>query len=375
MKPKILYLNFCYDVGINPPNGIFRKILNQKQAFEALGYDVVLTAFDCREDSFSILGTSYKMFHNDYCKILRPRYRYKIVSEYLKENKIDILYIRSMFGTGPSLLRLLKEVKKNNLQTKIIFEIPTYPYDNEVKKINSEFVSLQIGKIFRRFLYKYIDYIVTFTRDEKIFNIECINISNGINLEEITERTEHKRTKDKIVFTSVSAIEEWHGVDRFIKSMEAYLQTNTDKLDIIFNVVGPLDKASELIQYTNSKAVLKDRIVFHGFLTPKELEKIYNETDIAVGSLGIHRIGLSELQPLKNREYCAKGLPFIIGFNDIDFEKEPFVYKVKGDESLINISNIISWYNQLIISTKDIRKFSEQFSWDRQMKKVIDRIK
>lgn len=80
------------------------------------------------------------------------------------------------------------------------------------------------------------------------------------------------------------------------------------------------------------------------------------------------------MKALKNREYCAKGLPMIFSENDLDFENANFVYKAPADESLIDINDVINWYGNLKVSSHEIREFSKKFSWDIQMKKVIDNI-
>lgn len=372
MKNSILYLNFCYDKAVQPPNGIFKKILSQKKSFEKMGYKVYITEFDSKDNSFGVQDTEYKIYHNNYKKILRPHYRYKVIQDFLKNNSIDIIYIRSMFGTGPSLINFLKSIKKLNPNIKIAFEIPTYPYDNEVRKLNSEYVSLMIGKIFRNFLYKYIDKVVTFSTDKKIFNIDCINISNGVDLDSLNVKKPKNNIDNKIVFTSVSAIEDWHGIDRFIKAMEVYYNNN-NIIDIEFNIVGSLDKTEQLIKQVK-ESNLTDKVIFHGFKTSYELDLIYDKTDVAIGSLGVHRIGLTEVQPLKNREYTAKGIPFVISFNDIDFEECKFVYKVSGDENIIDINQIINWYEKLDMDSGEIAKNASRFSWDIQMKNVIDEL-
>ena len=107
----------------------------------------------------------------------------------------------------------------------------------------------------------------------------------------------------------------------------------------------------------------------------QELDDIYNETDIGVGSLGRHRSGLHTMRALKNREYCAKGIPMIFSEDDPDLRDVPFVYHITPDEKLIDIEKLIVWYENINLEPKDIRKYAKEFSWDIQMKKVIDEIK
>lgn len=109
----------------------------------------------------------------------------------------DLIYIRNP-GSNPFFISFLKKIKNK----KIIMEIPTYPYDNEA---DSFFLKVQniLNKVYRRKLKNYIQRIVTYSDDKKIWEIPCINISNGIGLNEI-KIINKKNIKDKIVFTSIS---------------------------------------------------------------------------------------------------------------------------------------------------------------------------
>ncbi|MCB8566263.1 glycosyltransferase [Fusobacterium ulcerans] len=279
----------------------------------------------------------------------------------------DLIYIRNP-SSNPFFISFLKKIKNK----KIIMEIPTYPYDNEA---DSFFLKVQniLDKVYRRKLKNYIQRIVTYSDDKETWGISCINISNGIDLDEIKLRNK-KEIKNKIVFTSVSNCSIWHGIDRFIYSILEYIKNN-GKEEIVFNIIGEGNETSKLKQIVKENKILENIVIFYGRQSGKELDKIYNITDIGIGSLGIHRISLETVQPLKNREYCAKGLPFIISFNDPDFINKEFIYKVSNNEKLFDIEKIIEWYKNLKITSKEIREYSKNFSWDIQMKKVVNYLK
>ena len=281
---------------------------------------------------------------------------------------IDYIFIRYL-GTYPWVLWYYKFLKQIGL--KIILEIPTYPYDGEIKKEN---IFTKIDKKYRLELYKYVDKIVTYSDDKEIWGIPCINISNGIDLENVKLIKRKEKKVKKIVFTSVSICSYWHGIDRVINSLVEYKKSG-GKEKIIFNVVGKGAETLNLKKIVEDNPIIKDIVIFHGFKLEKDLEKIYNETDIAVGSLGIHRIkGLKSVRPLKNREYTAKGIPFIISFNDPDFVDKKFVYKISNNEELFDFKKIIDWYEKLKTTPEEIREYAKSFSWDIQMKKVIDKL-
>lgn len=362
---KGIYLNFVPEYEI----GVYKKINYQIKSFNKLGANTE----KCKiiEEKFYIDDIFINNYHtgiNFKEKLLRKIDLYfclkKLHQIKLYEN-IDFIYIR-YFYSSPWFISYLKFLKKLNL--KIILEIPTYPYDGEVK---DNFFT-RWDKNYREELHKYVDKIVTYSDDKEIWGIPCINISNGIDLDEI-KIINKKNIKDKIVFTSVSNCSFWHGIDRFIYSILEYIKNN-GKEEIIFNIVGEGNETSKLKQIVKENK-LEEYVIFHGKKLGKELDEIYNESDIGIGSLGIHRISLELVQPLKNREYCAKGLPFILSFNDPDFINKEFVYKIGNNEKLFDIEKIIEWYKNLKITSKEIREYSKNFSWDIQMKKVVNYLK
>lgn len=371
---KIVYFSIVSSIDV----GVQKKIEYQIKAFESLGYEVIslkMQKNDQGNESFlcndKILLTNVIVCGKTFLRKIKKKIDWiKICKETIKEleqRKTKKIYIRYP-GSDIIFLNFLKKLKKQNYD--IYIEIPTYPYDNETTKYN---LLKLIDKIYRKKLYKYVKKIITFSKDKKIWNIPCINISNGISLENIKAINRDKKKRDIIKFTSVSNCSFWHGIDRFLFSLIEYGQRNKNR-KIEFNIIGEGFESDKLKKIINNNLFLKKIVKFQGFKSGRELEEIYNETDIGIGSLGIHRIGLEEVQPLKNREYAAKGLPFVIGFNDPDFEESKYVYKVANKEEIIEIENIIKWYLENNFKSVEIRKDAERFSWDIQLKKVIDNI-
>lgn len=293
----------------------------------------------------------------------RKIYREIIVNSCIKN--ITHIYIR-YYRSDYLFLNFIKKLNEKGI--KIILEIPTFPYDNEVKKNN---ISLLIDKYYRKKLYKYVDRIVTYSLDKHIWGIPCINISNGIDLKKIKKI--NKKQQKEIIFTSVSNCSFWHGIDRVLKSLEKYGE-QINKKDIIFNIVGEGNELENFKKIVMNSDYLSKIVKFQGFKLGEDLDKIYDKTDIGIGSLARHRSGLYTMRALKNREYCAKGLPMIFSEDDPDLREVPFVYHATADEQLINIEELLEWYEQLKLEPKEIRKYSEKFSWDIQMKKVLDEV-
>lgn len=365
---KILYFTLMPEWAI----GVHKKIDFQIKSLEKITQTKVNS---CRLKNEKLYFNEKKIGNYNrgkkiYHKILRKIQEYiilkKLQNKELYEN-IDIIYIRR-FNATSYLINYFKFLKK--LNKKIILEIATYPYDKEIKK-ESYFV--RQDRRWRKEYYKYVDKIVTFSEDKKIWNIPCINISNGIDLEEIKIRKKEKNIG--INFISVSQCHFWHGIDRFLYSLLHY-KKNSGKEKIKFHIVGEGSETPKLKKIVEDNIELQDIVIFHGFKSGKELDEIYNNSDIGLGGLAAFKQGIKIGSALKNREYCAKGIPFIIGYDDTSFSKDlPFYYQVSNDESLLDIEKIIEWYKNLKVTPEEIRKYAEDnLTWDKQMKKVIDNI-
>lgn len=364
---EIFYLNFVYGVDI----GVLKKIDAQINALEKNGIKCFRSKIidghfyleNFKVHTYSEGGSLKE-------KILRKIDKYFIYKK-LKKTKlyqnINVVYIR-YDKSDPFFLCYLKFLKK--LNKKIIIEIPSYPYDREALNSN---IFLFLDKICRKKLYKYVDKIVTYSEDEKIWGIPTIKLNNGINLNSISliKKIEHV----SITFIIVAKIAFWHGIDRFLLSMANYYKNYHNKL-IFLKIVGEgsqkeIDKLKNIIKNHN----LKEYVKFYGSKFGEELDEIYNYCDIGIGGLAAYKQGIKTGSGLKNREYCAKGIPFIIGYEDKSFKNCKFLYRVSNDNSLVNIADILEWYNNLKMTSEEIREFAIQnLSWDIQMKKVIDNI-
>jgi glycosyltransferase involved in cell wall biosynthesis len=371
---KILFLFFST---LNPDTGVKKKVISQSQALEKLGCNVEICHYELnRQKTVYTLKagkTAIETTKNNLFGKLKRRCSYKKLTRYILTKEIETLYIRYTQSADPFFNTFLRNLKRNNIQ--IMLEIPTYPYDKETNHCNLRTkLSIGIEKFFRRYLYKTVDRVIAFCLEKEIFHIPTIIISNGVDLEQTTLINHNLPSQDSLIFTSIAEIKFWHGLDRIIESLKEYYKKNQQK-KIIVNIVGPgdtgtLHKLKSLVRNYN----LTDYVLFHGGKSGEALDNLYNTTNICLGSLARHRSGVHTLRTLKNREYAAKGLPMIFSEDDPDFRDVNFVYRVKADESLINLEDVVAWYQTVKDCSQQIRTFSQQFSWDIQMKKVLDAI-
>lgn len=303
-------------------------------------------------------------------------YKYEKTLKYIFENNFEIVYIRYVYMANPCFIKFLKKIKEKNI--KVILEVPTYPYDKElVHKDIIRQIKYFIERKYRDKMCNYVDKIITFSDDDEIFGIKTIKISNGIDPNEIPIIDKNvKKSINEINFIGVAGIAFWHGFDRFILSMVEYYKNNPKEI-IKFHIVGDGDK--EVVN--NLKKLVKenkleDYVTFYGYKSGKKLDDIYNDSDIAIGSLGFFRTGDIMGSTLKVREYCARGIPFIIGYKDISLNKElKFYYEVSNDETLLDLNKILEWYENLNVKSEEIRKFAiENLSWDKQIKIILENI-
>jgi hypothetical protein len=120
---------------------------------------------------------------------------------------------------------------------------------------------------------------------------------------------------------------------------------------------------------------IRDHVIFHGFLKGDDLDRIFDQCHLAVGSLGIHRIGLHQISILKAREYCARGIPYLIAGSDPDFPDDfPYILRFSSDESPIDIDRVIVFMTGIYQDPDHPQKMRHyarvNLDWSIKMKKL-----
>lgn len=289
-----------------------------------------------------------------------------------------VLYIRYFLVDIWTYKKLCTIKKEKNV--KIIIEFPTYPYDNEYKKFHPYILK---DRFWRKYLHKFVDVCVTFSDDNAIYGIRAVNISNGVDTKKIQMRIP-KNTSGEIHLIAVAKFAPWHGFDRIIDGMGMYYQKKPKHI-IKFYIVGYGDKNIEENYKSRIKQYKLENYVFllgekHG----KDLDELYNLSDIAIDSMGRHRSKVYYNSSLKGKEYMAKGLPIVSGVKtELDYvENYPYYLRVPADDSYVDMYDIIKFYNSIYKSieadsvTKIIRKYCEDnFDIDKCFESVVKEIK
>ena len=99
---------------------------------------------------------------------------------------------------------------------------------------------------------------------------------------------------------------DWHGVDKLIRFAETCP-------DVTVNIVGYSTADVNMPIPANAHLL--------GFMDRAQLRAIYLTTDVACGTLALHRKNMDEACTLKVREALSYGVPVIIAYHDTDLSE------------------------------------------------------
>ncbi len=361
-------------------SGISKKIHYQVKGLCENGHEVHLCYYDYDSNGHKcrfVDGEVIKNYGGGVFAGVLQRVDYSCIYDYCKQKQIEFVYARCFQNANPWLIKLFKRLK--NLGVKTVTEIPTYPYDREFVTFSwLKRIELKIDQLFRHSLCCQMDAIVTFSDAERIFGQRTIRISNGVDFDSIPLHEYHPSIDGAIHLIGVAEVHLWHGYDRLIAGLGEYYRKHPLP-NIIFHIVGGVDPFDMYglgdypgLQTLIDQYGLRDHVVFHGQLFGSELDAIFNQCCLAVGSLARHRTGISVIKTLKNREYASRGIPFIYSETDSDFDNKHYVLKVPPDETPIDINAVLDFICNNQFQSQEIRKTVENLSWKIQMKKVVD---
>ncbi len=377
MSMKGIYFTTICNIEDDTDNalpGIKEKIRRQVEFFRKHGIDLY----------YYYAGDEAKKgrFHKYISRLPFYRDRYKLNSEMAAET--DFIYVRKPLMMNMGLVDLLRRIRKENPKIKILMEVPTYPYDNEIKGIFQKMYLIK-DRYARKRLYRYVDVILTFSDDKEIFGIKTINLSNGVDTRAASDAlTGIIRPKDGTIrIMACARFDFWHGYDRAIEGLHSYIRDPGSDKKVELEMVGdgPMVTAyKELVEQYG----LQEYVRFHGRLLGDALADVYAKSDIGLDSMGRHRSGVFYNSSLKGKEYCAYGLVIVSGVkteldNDDSFE---YYYRIPADDSPVDFNKLIVFYNDVTDNGRkreEVRKAimqyaSEHFSMDVVLKPVIDYI-
>ncbi len=214
----------------------------------------------------------------------------------IREYKPDVIYLRfglysfplhRLFKIAPVVLETNSDDRQEYLKRGAFF------YWMNRLTSNLTFVSTS-GIIFPS--HELVDMLMP--KREKPFRV----ISNGMNLSHV-EILSPTKNKQPIITMVCSLGMKWHGVDKLIDFAKRMS-------DVTVNIVGYSQKDLDVTVPSNVK--------LRGFLDGQGVRNVLAQTDVALGTLALHRNQMQEASVLKVREALAYGIPVVIAFRDTD---------------------------------------------------------
>ena len=368
---KLHYISSACFSDISNLTGTQKKILSQIDCLKNLGVDVI---HHYPKSSFKNKYISY--LHSCPVRIID----YIILRCTIKEN--DIVYLRrERHHISYLFLLILKRRYKFVIESQSIDKQELAP---NISKGSNIFHALYVYYcyisciLFEKKIKNSADGIVSVTNEIGEYNSDITNhrlhyltLGNGIDVDKIRIREITSQSDSKLHVLCVAQVAYWHGIDRFIRGLNEY-ESTPDKKNIVLHIVGDGAELPHLKELT-AELNLQDSVIFHGFKSGKELDEMFDICHIAIGSLAGFRAGLTELSSLKSREYCARGIPFLMASKDADFpEGFNWVQMVPAEENPIDMNTVVDFANRVMADPEHpqkMRRYAEEhLDWLAKMK-------
>ncbi len=257
----------------------------------------------------------------------------------------DYIYVRRTTA-DKRYIDFFRTIKKRWPKSKILIEIFTYPYDRDEFLRPMTWPYYFKEKYQREKLAEYVDRYITYSEDEVLFGVPTIRTGNGILVDNVKLPQLRGKEDDAVHLIAVAFMQKHHGYERLIKGLYEYYQKG-NKRKVICHLVGD-GPEKQGYQKLVQKYGLEENVIFYPVLLGEALDKVYEQGDIALSSLGFYKDKLNRENSLKVREYMAKGFPIITvcKVNGID-EAYPFVCQLPNNATPVEIETILEFYDDL----------------------------
>jgi glycosyltransferase involved in cell wall biosynthesis len=358
-----------------PNRGVLNKMRYQTDALRSLGFEV--TTVVGREQGVVFNGTRVVEYRRTGGRPRRVVNHYAwfwgVVARQCAAEDYDAVYIRHP-GSNPAFLGFLARMRRGNAKLRIILEVATYPMAGEADSLAQKLI-LASDTICSPLLRRFVNYVVTFSSHSEIYGIPCIRSSNGIDVSAVRLRGASKPDRSAPRLLGVASLAKWHGYDRVLHGLRRALDQNPSVTPhVSFAGHGPA--AAELRELCTSLG-LDDHVTFHGMTTGTELDELFDRSDVAIASLGMHRIGVERASSLKTREYCARGVPFVLAGRDDSFpETFPFALRVPVGDEPIDLIKLLDDFGAAVSHVEDpaaeMRSYAvDHLSWTMRVSEIM----
>lgn len=157
-------------------------------------------------------------------------------------------------------------------------------------------------------------------------------ISNGVDMKIVEVLPPPQNDKPALTLVGTPGMN-WHGVDKLLRFAQA-------SPDVCVNIVG--------YSAGDVDMPIPPNVTMHGFLSYAQIREVFLKTDVACGTLALHRKNMQEACPLKVREAVLYGLPLLLAYHDTDL----------SEVNLPTILQIPNTEDNLVTHAEPIRRFA-----------------
>lgn len=376
MKKVLFLMRYPLDDDYN----LKPKFNGQMQACVNLGFDVSYIGYDAGNIYLISVNSGEKLkignTHFGSFKKYRSTFGffdlYSALKTVLKNGWYDYIYMRKKMVTGKAVA-VLKEYKKAG--GTLIVEIPSYG----VTENSLGFIRNMAVRVFARSGKRFAGLVDYYT----LIGSECpeyfrgkpaIEIANGVSLETIPLK-KFSELKSEIHMLALASMRDWQGFDRVIRGMGSY----SGEYRLVLHLAGQdFDGSVQRWLKTADELGLSSDVVYHGALYDEKLAEMFDTCHFAIGSMGFHRKGAAVGSSLKVREYIARGIPFIYGYEDSALTgNEWFALNFPADDSPVDFDKVVPWIKGIYNRNEflqEIRQYAgEHLSWETQFSRVFSK--
>ena len=353
-KRALLIANI--DLGDDNNAGVALKIKGQAMALESHGFTV---------DRVHNIGNKLVLNSKTIQKLTGLSIQKKI-SWYNHLGQInlkgyELVWLRHQVST-PSMITLLRHMRKGHPDITIIMDMPTYPYNQEWTGLRGTAV-MTMDRHYRSQLKNYVDLIAHSGPERKIFGIPTVSMTNGIDVSQFEESAPEDLSHTHIL--AVGKWRYWHGLDRILSGWDGDAEAT-------LHIVGAGEYLPKLKSFCSDHNF--KNIFFYGPLTGPPLDQLAKQCHVAVGTLGLHRKGVVVNSSLKHREYCSRGIPFIYSSPDPDFKNCTFALELTADDVAVPIAQLLEFDRRCRDQSLGslMRAYAEKnLSWRQKISQVL----
>jgi glycosyltransferase involved in cell wall biosynthesis len=159
-------------------------------------------------------------------------------------------------------------------------------------------------------------------------------VSNGVDVARVAPTGFAPAGAELQIAFVASAYAPWHGVDRLLRGLDAYRGNRPLRVHMVGAASPP----------TPPPAGGRVTLQYHGTLLGSALDDVLRTCTVGVSSLAMFRTGLRQAAVLKTRDYMARGLPFVYGYEEVDVPADaPYALRVPPSDEPLDIEQVVAF--------------------------------